>query len=179
MITIPNEVFTKYIAYLLKTGVPVASHGEYKKWLRRYLDFCDKYPVPESKSERVRLFTDKLQDKKQSLALRQRAANAVSLYYQMEKQETREVHESSSSFGGDGPHENDSVKQNPLLVETAGAYRRPQTIGQALTEVPPQQFRTLARTSNYNEAGYQEKSDSPEWDTALSAMADEIMVRHY
>jgi len=79
MITIPNDIFTKYIAHLNKTGVPAASHAEYKKWLRYYLDFCDKYPVPEAKSERVRLFTDKLQDKKQSLAQRQRAANAVSL----------------------------------------------------------------------------------------------------
>jgi len=179
MITIPNEVFAKYIAYLNKTGVPASSYAEYKKWLRYYLDFCDKYPVPESKSERVRLFTDKLQDKKQSLALRQRAANAVSLYYQMEKQETREEHESSSSLSGDEPYENDHVKPKPLSAETAGAYRQPQTVPQALTQAYPQQFRTIARTSNYNEAGYQEKTDSPEWDAALSAMADEIMVRHY
>jgi len=179
MITIPNEVFAKYIAYLNKTGVPASSYAEYKKWLRYYLDFCDKYPVPESKSERVRLFTDKLQDKKQSLALRQRAANAVSLYYQMEKQETREEHESSSSLSGDEPYENDHVKPKPLSAETAGAYRQPQTVPQALTQAHPQQFRTIARTSNYNEAGYQEKSDSSEWDAALSAMADEIMVRHY
>jgi len=179
MITIPNEVFTKYIAYLNKTGVPASSYAEYKKWLRYYLDFCDKYPVPESKSERVRLFTDKLQDKKQSLALRQRAANAVSLYCQMEKQETREEHESRSSLSGDEPYENDRVKQKPLSAETDGAYQQPQIVPQALTQAHPQQFRTIARTSNYNEAGYQEKTDSPEWDAALSAMADEIMVRHY
>src|ERR1039457_3476657 len=97
MITIPNEVFTKYSAYLIKIGVPLSSHAEYKKWLRYYLDFCDKYPVPEAKSERVRLFTTKLQDKKQSLALRQRAANAVSLYFQMENQEIREQMNGGSS----------------------------------------------------------------------------------
>jgi hypothetical protein len=34
MITIPNDVFAIYIAYLTKTGVPVSSHAEYKKWLR-------------------------------------------------------------------------------------------------------------------------------------------------
>ncbi|HXE95521.1 MAG TPA: hypothetical protein VN642_03890 [Dongiaceae bacterium] len=76
MITIPNEVFTKYIAYLSKTGVPAASCAEYKKLLRYNLDFCDKYPVPETKSERIRLFTAKLLDKKQSLALRQQAKSS-------------------------------------------------------------------------------------------------------
>lgn len=60
MILIPNEVFTKYIAHLNQTGVPSSSHAEYKKWLRYFLDFCDKYPVPESKSERVHLYTEKL-----------------------------------------------------------------------------------------------------------------------
>jgi integron integrase len=35
------------------------------------------------------------------------------------------------------------------------------------------------RKSQYVEAGYQEKSDSPEWDTVLAEMAAEIKVRHY
>ncbi|MEA4949103.1 MAG: hypothetical protein VB068_05560 [Petrimonas sp.] len=34
--------------------------GEYRKWLRYYLDFCDKYPVPTSKADRIRLFCEKL-----------------------------------------------------------------------------------------------------------------------
>jgi len=36
---------------------------EYKKWLRYYPDFSAKYPMPESESERVSLFTDKLREK--------------------------------------------------------------------------------------------------------------------
>jgi integron integrase len=35
------------------------------------------------------------------------------------------------------------------------------------------------RKSQYVEAGYQEKTDSPEWDAVLEAMAAEIKVRHY
>jgi len=38
---------------------------------------------------------------------------------------------------------------------------------------------TVARKSFYSEAGYQEKSDSPEWDAVLETMAGEIKVRHY
>lgn len=56
MLLIPNAVLTSYIEHLNKRGVATDRHGDYKKWLRYFLDFCDKYPVPESKSEHVRLF---------------------------------------------------------------------------------------------------------------------------
>ena len=177
MITIPNDVFTKYIAYLTKTGVSVSSHAEYKKWLRYYLDFCDKYPVPEAKSERVRLFTTKLQEKKQSLPLRQRAANAVSLYFQMEKQETRGQKGNSSQLKGDETTDHEIVNQNPVWVESI--VEQSQSEIQPIPQKIPHHFRKIARTSNYNEAGYQEKSESPEWDEVLNKMAGEIKVRHY
>jgi hypothetical protein len=35
------------------------------------------------------------------------------------------------------------------------------------------------RPPQYNDAGYQEKSDSPEWDEVMAKLADEIKVRHY
>jgi integron integrase len=38
---------------------------------------------------------------------------------------------------------------------------------------------TPKRPSQFRLAGYQETSDSPEWDEVLSTMADEIKVRHY
>jgi hypothetical protein len=130
VITIPEGVFTKYFAYLNKTGVPTSSCSEYKKWLRYYLDFCDKYPVPESTSERVRLFTNKLLDKKQSLAQRQRAANAVSLYFQMEKQENSERKENTSILCCDEPTKYDGVKQSRLSGE-------PTVVHQPLQTLPP------------------------------------------
>jgi len=35
------------------------------------------------------------------------------------------------------------------------------------------------KKSQYIDAGYQVKSDSPEWDKIMEAMTDEIRVRHY
>jgi integron integrase len=177
MIVIPNDVFTKYIAYLIKTGVPDTSYAEYKKWLRYYLDFCDKYPVPEAKSERVRLFVAKLQDKKQSPAQRQRAANAVSLYLQMEKHEVGVQKESISS-----PYTAEIADPAGAIQKLGAAeslVERSQPEPQHVQQTTPHYFRKIARTSNFNEAGYQEKSDSPEWDTVLEKMAGEIKVRHY
>jgi integron integrase len=177
MITIPNELITKYVVFLIKTGVPVSSHAEYKKWLRYYLDFCDKYPVPDAKSERVRLFTAKLQEKKQSLALRQRAANAVSLYFQMENQEIREQKKGNSTQYAKETTDHDGVNQNPTSVESL--VEQTQMALQPIPQNTPHYFRKIARISNFNEAGYQEKSDSPEWDDVLNKMAGEIKVRHY
>jgi integron integrase len=37
----------------------------------------------------------------------------------------------------------------------------------------------FAYKSRYSEAGYQEKSDSPEWDAVLERLVGEIKVRHY
>lgn len=81
MLLIPNVIFTEYAAHLNTKKIPAARISEYKKWLRYYLDFCDKYPLPTKKSERVRLFCEKLQEKKQSDEQRERAAHAVSLYF--------------------------------------------------------------------------------------------------
>ena len=83
MLLIPKAVFLAYIAHLKLKKVPQNRHAEYQKWLRYYLDFCDKYPLPASTAERVRLFCEKLKDKKQSESNREHAALAVSLYLEM------------------------------------------------------------------------------------------------
>lgn len=68
MLLVPNEVFVRYMSFLNKRGISTIHQGQYKKWLRYYLDFCDKYPVPAANSGRVRLFCEKLLEKKQSKA---------------------------------------------------------------------------------------------------------------
>lgn len=60
---IPNEVLARYVAHLDMRGIDAAHQGQYKKWLRYYLEFCDKYPIPAGNSDRVRLFCEKLREK--------------------------------------------------------------------------------------------------------------------
>jgi hypothetical protein len=57
-------------------------HGNYKKWLRYFLDFRTKCPVPEARPEQVRLFIDKLREKKQTPSQQKQAAHAISLYFE-------------------------------------------------------------------------------------------------
>ena len=53
MFLIPKEVFGDI--HLKTWGIRTAYHADYQNWFRYFLDFCDKYPVPAVKSERVRL----------------------------------------------------------------------------------------------------------------------------
>ncbi|MDD5451558.1 MAG: integron integrase [Desulfovibrionales bacterium] len=83
MLKIPDNILVQYEAILTKKVPAVSVHSDYKKWLRYFLDFCGKYPVPDSKSERVRLFIEKLREKKQTPDQQKQAAYAVSLYFEI------------------------------------------------------------------------------------------------
>ncbi len=154
MTSVPNTVFSQYESILKKRNIPPSCYPDYKKWLRYYLDYCAKYPLPESKSERVQLFSKKLQMKKQSEQQRQQAIHAVFLYYEM------------LSEGGARDCESiaESIDQDGLSTPPAST---------------PEEPMNMQRKSQYCDAGYQVKSSSPEWDAVLEVMAGEIKVRHY
>mgnify|MGYP001573244845 CR=1 FL=1 len=63
MQTISTDILEQFSAVLKKRAVPVSCHSDYRKWLRYYLDFRSKYPLPDSRSEHVRMFIQKLQKK--------------------------------------------------------------------------------------------------------------------
>jgi len=170
MLLIPNETFIQYVTYLNKRGVIADHQGHYKKWLRYYLDFCDKYPVPDANSDRIRLFCEKLKDKKQSESQREQAAHAVSLYLEMKRRsytETQSQGIASQRTESLGKEAVPVVSDTPVEYTPAAQYEE------------NQQLPSRRSSSQFTEAGYQEKSKSPEWDAVLAAMAAEIKVRHY
>ena len=168
MLLVPNEVFIRYMSFLDKRGISTIHQGQYKKWLRYYLDFCDKYPVPTDNSGRVRLFCEKLLEKKQSKAQLEQAALAVSLYFEMLR------HDKGTPSHG-------SISRNELPKEEANSLEN-DSQEQLAPKLQPEESKIIPSkpgSSQYTEAGYQEKSKSPEWDAVLTAMAAEIKVRHY
>jgi hypothetical protein len=60
---IPDDILKQFNAVLEQKAVPSALRDDYRKWLRYYLDSRVKYPPPESKSEQVRLFIEKMRSK--------------------------------------------------------------------------------------------------------------------
>ena len=79
---IPADIWEQYVAVLKKRAVPVSHQAEYRKWLRCYLDFRSKYPLPDSRSEQVRLFIQKLREKRQTQEQQKQAAHALSLFFE-------------------------------------------------------------------------------------------------
>jgi site-specific recombinase XerD len=166
MLLIPKAVFVRYVAQLKTRGVAAAYHADYQKWLRYFLDFCDKYPNPAAKSERVRLFCEKLREKKQSLAKREQAAHAVSLYFEMVQQEPlKRVQDNTPSR---------TVEMAAKMVELPEA-----TSAISLNYYEESRKAPVRSPFQFTEAGYQVKSKSSEWDAVLETMAAEIKVRHY
>ena len=89
---IPADISEQYSKVLNKRAVPVSRHADYRKWLRYFLDFRSKYTPPDSKSEQVRLFIEKLQKKNQTPEQQKQAAHALSLFFQSQKAETSTTH---------------------------------------------------------------------------------------
>jgi hypothetical protein len=91
MIVIPSDISAAFTAVLVKRAIPASLHAEYRKWLRYFLDYCDKHAVPDSRSEQVRLFNEKLKEKKQTSTQQTQAAHAVSLYFESLRRANRSV----------------------------------------------------------------------------------------
>ena len=88
MIVIPPDLLARFESILTKKSVPNDQRNYYKKWLRYYLDFCQKYNHPISVKESLQQFVKKLQEKNQTPWQRKQASDAVSLYFDLLRTET-------------------------------------------------------------------------------------------
>lgn len=159
MITVTSAVISQYDAVLEKQEVPISQYADYRKWLRFYLDFCAKYPEPKGAFQRVQPFLEKLREKRQTEEQRKQAAHAIALYCEMQEQ-------------------TGIVAESIDRASVAGVVAVPRS--SAVVPCGQQQYpQVRPGSSHYCEAGYQEKSNSPEWDALLSKLAGEIKVRHY
>jgi integron integrase len=188
--TIPAEILERYSAVLKKRAVPVSLHAYYRKWLRYFLDFQNKYPLPDSRSEQVRLFILKLQEKKQGPEQQKQAAHALSLFFEMQKAKTK------AEATGRAPQYRATTEGLPLPATTSpalggeaggvtgkGKYPEPSKSGHddlkvAAPQAPSLSFAPSSR-SHFNDWRCLKKSASPEWDALVDKLAAEIRTRHY
>jgi integron integrase len=170
MLLVPSTLYARYVAHLKLHEVAAGQHAEYKKWLRYFLDFCNKYSPLDSKSEQIRLFCEKLREKRQSEVQHRRTAHAVSLFFEMQQLKL------PANPDGDGylrAGNGDDVASK--ISESAETWLPPND--PTTTEL---RYAPASRgPTGYSEAGYQEKTDSPELDELLATLAAEIKVRHY
>ena len=77
MIKIPTILNAQFDALLTKKKVPQKFHNHYLKWLRYYLDFCQRYRFSESNSESLPNFIRKLKEKRQTDIQQKQANEAI------------------------------------------------------------------------------------------------------
>jgi integron integrase len=168
MLAVPASVLTRFEAILEKRAVAPIQRAAYKKWLRYFLDFCTKYSVPKNRSDQVRLFIDKLREKRQTPFQQNQAAHAVSLYFEMQSKPRPPVADFRTGA-------TTSFIPEPHQVRDRSSYFTRSIPPKATTSVEPAQRQPWRRW----EDGYAVKSDSPEWDAAIAELAAEIKMRHY
>lgn len=166
MVRISNILINRYLVHLKARGVAVSRFGEYQKWLRYFLDYCEKYQVVGDKPNCLRLFIEKLREKNQSEEQCQQAHHALTLFFEMDSS-TEKV------FDQDRP-----IVASAMSIPDFETIEESPPLPPPMSTPAPQPY-NISRVSQYSEAGYEVKSASPEWDVLLEKMAAEIKVRHY
>ena len=80
---IPATIIVSYDALLVRKQIPRAALQNYRKWLRYYLDFCDKYKFSPSETTSPQHFLKKLKEKKQSEIQQNQARHAILLFQEL------------------------------------------------------------------------------------------------
>lgn len=80
---VPTEILFQFEAQLKREPIPERNHIFYRKWLRFYFDFCQKYHFDETDRASLTPFLQKLADKNQSSQLRRQAEHALSIFYKL------------------------------------------------------------------------------------------------
>ncbi len=180
MQSVPDTIWEQYSAVLKKRMVPVSRHADYKKWLRYYLDFRSKYSLPDSRSEHVRMFIQKLREKKQNPDQQKQAAHALSLFFESQPRKKAESvkHGIGESKPTTIPQSSASPDVAPLNKEQAassggGEEKKAESAGQ--NDGVPRQ----GKGSRFDEWRCLRKSESPDWDRIIDGLAAEIKTRHY
>ena len=81
---IPQPTKVRYGAMLAQYQISKKIHPHYMKWLRYYLDFCQKYHFEKNDKKSLPHFIDKLKAKNQTNQQQKQAFDAISIFYEIE-----------------------------------------------------------------------------------------------
>ena len=164
MIRGPDALWKKFDAWLVAHRVPERQWDEYRKWLRYYLDFCDKYEHPYASAESLPPFLAKLASKRQTESQCRQAEMAVRLYCEM-LGET------------DGRREAPEPDQVPSR-EIRGPSRVHETVPCRASR-PPRGGSGEAGSTGVGHPGCRSHGGGASWREQFEALGNTIKMRHY
>lgn len=153
MIQIDPQTIKKYKMVLINNHIPETDSHFYLKWLRYYLDFCHKYQFEKDNRASLPLFVEKLKSKGQNLGQQNQAGHAIKLFYGS----LHSGKENRSTKRGSG---NSNYVQDRVM------------------EVQ-QPYPTKKSIPDFTKAQEDMNTCKQKWHNKLTALADEIQMRHY
>jgi integron integrase len=157
---IPAFLIVQFYALLVKNKIPQKFHNHYLKWLRYYLDFCQRYRFSESNSQSLINFIRKLKEKRQTDAQQKQANEAIHIYYELIRSK---------------PSNNASkLPKHPPKPE---GVSKAQNSYRAAPLQSKLQIDTNKRDSAQNKAA--QTGVKGNWHAAYKQLSNEIKVRHY
>ena len=168
---VPPAVQARFIAHLGQKSIPSSIHFHYIKWLRYYLDFCEKYHFPQAQVSSLAPFLQKLQDKKQAPPLQQQARHAISLYYEiLQPQHPESLVRSpqrristENHAAGTSPRATSAVPQAPASIASSS----PKQVTAERTRFTASVIRPTPLTQGVS------------WMDEYAGLTNEIKLRHY
>ena len=133
--------------------MPENEQYSFVKWLRYYLDFCDKYGFEKTETNSLTRFIGKLRSKNQNSSQQRQAYNAVQLFYSISPCNTVP----------------ESFNQAPVVTDRE----------RVMAQENQQNYFTGTSAKNANSDPVDNRNYMKKWLKALSTLADEIKVRHY
>jgi len=80
---LPKELAAQFERLLISIQIETVKQSQYKKWLRYYLDFCQKYQFEQLKIQSLPHFLNKLKQKRQTIEQQDQASHAIALFYKI------------------------------------------------------------------------------------------------
>jgi integron integrase len=160
MKTIPGALGAKFKTLLEHDNIARRHYPHYLKWLRYYLDFCNKYGFDKSNSRSLSKFIRKLNSKNQTAEQQKEAYAAINIYYNLIQTESSVPIQETEK----------PARKSPIIKEEAKSF------GATSSDL-----KIGSDNFNLNLAinGAPIKAVNENWKKALGTLSDEIKVRHY
>ena len=166
----PEKIQSEFDKLLAENSVPEKYRPYYRKWLRFYLDFCEKYNYPQRNKSSKSLFLKKLSEKQQPEAYQRQASHAISIYYQITTDTENNLSESKNDISDNQTKNHPEIEPHAANGDMPSPHGyRPTASQKQSTYAPP--ITDVAITPP--------PTGPSEWDTAKKNLTNEIKVRQY
>jgi len=174
MLNLPKEIISAYDVILIQKQVPIQQRGAYKKWLRFYLDFCNKYNFNTRKSVSLSAFIDKLQSKGQGEDLCDQAKQAVIIYAALSS-EKHVNNQLLTNINRKHTKQIAAIDKKPISNNSAMSHQQQSAIQSVPVIDSQQNIINESKTNNYSSL----KETGANWVSVYDALEAEIKIRHY